>query len=318
VPERTLGERVAGFRGKLVVSTAGDDPAVLVWRADAVEPRRFALEPGIVLSTLDASGSHVAGFSESRMGPTVLWLGTPAGIDPMATGVREHLWHPSSPGLMAYVVDDAEGTRSLYTVALPSEASAVTEIRRVDVEIAENEFLTEWGDWGFAFQGIDPTSGPDAVRTFDLEGNLLGERDAFVWRVSPDGVLYLGLVDEDGVLEEVQSDPTLSELVPIDAPWPGDAEWVEWSPDGSRSAWVGGDGAMVTVRQGGTARGQVIGEGRLRGLSSEGTWVVLEYEPDLPIGAGIALWNVDLGEVSRLVVPVASIADIVVVETDSP
>lgn len=103
-------------------------------------------------------------------------------------GVASYRWHETQLRRLAAITVDATGQAVLRTITFDDDSLAA-EVDTV-IEVAEDETMVGWGEYGFLIGQYDPRDESDVTTLLDQEGNVVWQRhEIMVLDASPDEIL---------------------------------------------------------------------------------------------------------------------------------
>lgn len=269
-PPPTLGEMVPGLDGTMLLAFLGENGEVARWRIDDPWPERFALPAFTHAAGFDAAADWVAALGASaaplRQGETLWLAGRDFQFQPFESGVTSFVWHPATPGRLAWTRTTLDGAVELWSGGFPGPTE---EIRLVASFEDTGVGLAAWGDWGYALLAAGAEVAPRLI-TLGPEGEVLTEESGTeLWGASAGGTLVVARYAAAPVPTVWLVGPSLAGGEQVD--------WLvgppaQWSADGARAASVtiAGVGAVL----------QISGEGSFQSVLDTQFAIPVAWTPD--------------------------------------
>ncbi len=199
IPPARLDILVDGYSGTLFLAGAVDQQSKMWrWESRSGTPVQLDVPDLTASATFNSSRVRVAipTFSTLESG-SVLWVGVPGNVEPLAVGVHDYLWHETDPARIAWVTRVDGESAELHTTTLPFGGGSTV---RIDGELSATVLegdLVEFDDEGFIVQAMDGEDGfllvavdTDGVEAGRLPGRYLGTLPGGELLVSIDGTLH--------------------------------------------------------------------------------------------------------------------------------
>lgn len=229
-----LATALPGFPDAIVAIIETPDRSIehLLWpQARGPSTRQLPVTPGSTLE-LEVSGIWVALTQVVPDGEgSLLSMGRPTGVNPVASGVGAMAWHDSAQGTVGFTRLH-EGIWGLWKATSFPIPDLVTDLGRAHQPAGQLAF----GAWGWAISSTEPghvaVLDPDGTPKTTVEGLVLGSGSRGLLVLTDTGVV---LVEANGALQVLELPAGSSGTVVAGA----------ISPDGTRAALLTSVGIAV-------------------------------------------------------------------------
>lgn len=221
--EDGISHVVPGFPDALVAvaRTTGSTLDYVLWPVAGSSSVRSMTGGGDV--RLDVTSQFVAVSSAlPDGGGSLLSMGRPNSVKPVAGRVGSYAWHDSATGWLSYTVGAGDASR-LMTVKADFAPKEVVSLDEAGMTVVG------WGDWGWAMQRSTPE-----IVLFNSNGEFKDTETGTVMATHPTGWMF-AMEGNDPKL--VSAGGGVRRLAPIEGI--GSVERVEFSPDGLKLAVLG-------------------------------------------------------------------------------